>query len=189
MTQLLPQHEDPILDDLVVRAKSERDSFGQLYDRIYPPLFRYCIRRTSQRSLAEDIASTVFLSVVNKITTFPGETFVEFRRWIYVIATNEINANHRKSARRQNLLIEAATSGRLQCMTNNETATSMGEIDAVQAAIMQLPERDQSVVTLRYFSELSYEDIGHILNISPGAARTAASRALNRISIEVGRKQ
>ena len=60
-------------------------------------------------------------------------------------------------------------------------------MDPVQAVIMQLPERDQTIITLRFFSELPYEDIGHILNISSGAARTAASRALDKIRNEIGR--
>jgi RNA polymerase sigma factor (sigma-70 family) len=59
-------------------------------------------------------------------------------------------------------------------------------MDSVQAALLRLPERERNIVTLRFFSELPYEDIGQILNISSGAARTAASRALDKIRSEVG---
>ena len=54
-------------------------------------------------------------------------------------------------------------------------------------AIMQLPERDQTVITLRFFAELPYEDIGKILGISTGAARTATSRALVKIKDKMER--
>ena len=67
--------------------------FGQLYDQIYPSVFRYCIRRTGYRSLAEDLISTVLLNVPKKLATFPGDTYLDFRRWVFVIATNELNAN------------------------------------------------------------------------------------------------
>jgi RNA polymerase sigma-70 factor (ECF subfamily) len=149
-------------------------------------VFRYCVRRTGDRNLAEDITSTVFLNVANKIAAFPGETYMDFRRWVFVITTNEMNANYRKSARRQALLIEAAESGRLHSNANDDAPTSTFEMDSVQAAIMRLTDRDQTIITLRFFSELSYEDISHILNISSGAARTAASRALVKIRNEVG---
>ena len=89
MNNLLDQSEDRMMDELVVRARAERDAFGQLYDQFYPPVFRYCIRRTGDRSLAEDITSTVFLNVANNIAEFRGETYLDFRRWIFVIATNE----------------------------------------------------------------------------------------------------
>ena len=175
------------MDELVVRARTERDAFGQLYDHIYPPVFRYCIRRTGDRSLAEDITSTVFLSVANKIATFPSDTFLDFRRWVFVIATNEMKADYRKSARRRDLLIAAVESGRLNTTTTNNPSIFSFDMDSVQAAIMRLEERDQAIITLRFFSELPYEDIGHILKISSGAARTAASRALEKIRTEVGR--
>lgn len=186
MTNILEKPKDGIMDELVVRARTEREAFGQLYDQMYPPVFRYCVRRTGNRSLAEDITSTVFLNVANKITTFPGEAYLDFRRWVFVIATNEINATNRKSARRHSLLIEAAESGRLRGKTSDDASRRMFEMDSLQAAIMQLPERDQTIITLRFFSELPYEDIGRILNISSGAARTAASRALDKIRNEIG---
>ncbi len=186
MTDTLEQPDDAIIDELVVDARTKREAFGRLYDLMYPPVFRYCIRRTGNRSLAEDITSTVFLKVVNKIRTFPGDTYLDFRRWVFVIATNEINASYRKQGRRQSLLFEAAESGRLRGKTTNDAASCLVEMDVVQAAISQLPERDQTIIALRFFSELPYEDIGHILNISSGAARTAASRALDKIKNEIG---
>jgi RNA polymerase sigma factor (sigma-70 family) len=57
----------------------------------------------------------------------------------------------------------------------------------MQAAIMRLNERDQTTITLRFFAELPYEEIGRILEISAGAARTATSRALARIKEEMER--
>ena len=187
MTNVLNQSENRAVDELVVRARCDRDAFGQLYDLIYPPVFRYCVRRTGNRSLAEDITSTVFLRVADKIAAFPGETFQDFRRWIFTIATNEMNATFRKSARRRALMIDGVRAGRLASKTSDDSSSSTAESDSVQAAIMRLPERDQIIVTLRFFSELPYDDIGWILNISPGAARTAATRALDKLRKMMGR--
>ncbi len=78
-------------------------------------------------------------------------------------------------------------SGRLHNQLSDEASSSTFNMDSVQAAIMRLEQRDQAIITLRFFSELPYEDVGHILNISSGAARTAASRALDKIRTEVGR--
>ncbi len=189
MTNLLEQPEHDVTDKLVVQARTDREAFGLLYDQMYAPLFRYCIRRTGNRSLAEDLTSTVFLNIANNIAGFPGTTYLDFRRWAFVIATNEIKANYRKSSRREELLAAAATDGRLGVSETEDTSQQQADdIDEVQAAIMRLPERDQTIITLRFFSELAYEDIGHILKLSPGAVRTAASRALEKVRDEVRRE-
>ena len=136
------------------------------------------------RSAAEDITSTVILRVANKIHGFQGETYEEFRRWVFTIATNEINADYRKTNRRRTLSAEAARSGRLAGQANQTTEEDPIGAD-LQVAILKLSERAQAIITMRFYSELSYHDIGEILNISSGAARTAASRALDTLRKEL----
>jgi len=184
MKKLPHSTESCIPEDLVVRARVDREAFGKLYDAIFPSVFRYCLRRAGNRSVAEDITSTVILRVANKIAGFPGETYEEFRRWVFTIATNEINADYRKTNRRKALSTEAALSGRLAGQANQTTDENQAG-DALQDAILKLSERAQAIITMRFYSELSYDDIGEILNISPGAARTAASRALDTIRREL----
>ena len=189
MTDLPPTTCDQHADVLVVRARVEREAFGKLYDMTYPPVFQYCLRRTGNRSVAEDIISTVFLNVAGNISHFAGVTFEEFRRWIFTIATNEINADSRKTMRRKTLLEEAENSGQLRahvCVEGSDTHDKNIETDSLQTAILKLSDRAQSIITMRYFSGLSYETIALILNISVGAARTASSRAIEELRRELG---
>ena len=185
MTRLSHPAKKSDIDNLVGQARLDREALGRLYDETFPAIFRYCFRRTGNRSLAEDLTSSVFLSVSDNMDAFTGTTFQDFRRWVFTIATNEIHANHRKTARRKTLLIDAANSGRFSNDNGNEQSATHNS-DALQAAIMKLEERAQAIVTMRYISELSYNDIGKILKISPGAARTAASRALESIRNHIG---
>lgn len=184
MTKLPPIVDSASADQLVVRSRTQREAFGELYDLTYPPVFRYCLRRTANRGFAEEVSSAVFLSVAEKIKGFGGSTYVDFRRWVFTIATNEINAHYRKSIRRKDLLEQAARSGRLQAEPNQQPDAEV-DSDILQAALMQLSERAQTIITLRFFSELPYEDIGKILNTSAGAVRTAASRAIEKIRSEL----
>ena len=186
MTHMQPTNCDPNADDLVNRARTEREAFGELYDIIYPPVFRYCLRRSGNRSLAEDVISMVFLNVAGSMANFAGATFEEFRRWVFMIATNEINADCRKTTRRTALLADARNSGQLRNDSSVENIHEHTEYDALQAAILKLGDRAQSLVTMRFFSGLSYEDIAVILNITPGTARTATSRAIEELRSELG---
>jgi RNA polymerase sigma factor (sigma-70 family) len=187
MSNVLDLDDRHTWDELVVQSRCERAALGRLYDQIYPAIFRYCVRRAGNRSLGEDITSTVFLNVANHIAGFSGRTYSEFRRWVFVIATNELNAMLRKTSRRQTLLVEAAESGQLAHRAIDDSSEAELEPSSMQAAIMRLNERDQTIITLRFFAELPYEEIGRILEISTGAARTATSRALVRIKEEMER--
>ena len=88
-------------DELVVRAKTDRAAFGLLYERYYPQVSKYCLRRLLVRAVAEDVLSDVFIQVASHLPTFGGKTDTDFRRWLFRIATNAINAHLRQSHRRR----------------------------------------------------------------------------------------
>lgn len=52
---------------------------------------------------------------------------------------------------------------------------------AVWAEVDRLPERQRHVVYLRFRADLAFEQIGEVLGITPGAARTLSSRAMERL--------
>src|SRR5437588_11050164 len=98
MSEELTECDQPAADgDLVVRAKSDRGAFSRLYDRYYPRVARYCLRRLFDRTLADDVVSEVFLQVASHIRTFTGRTETDFRRWLFRIATNAVNAHLRQT--------------------------------------------------------------------------------------------
>jgi RNA polymerase sigma-70 factor (ECF subfamily) len=168
---------EPAADDLVVRAKSEREAFGALYDRFFPVVHRYCRRRLLNEATADDVASDVFLQVAPAIHRFPGTTEEDFRRWVYRIATNAINAYQRQAARRGTLFDRAR---RLGWWSESETASAScdDEFENVLAGIAMLGEREQAAITLRFMEGLSYEEVGKILDVRPATVRVVVSRAL-----------
>lgn len=186
MTTNSLKSEDAFLNALCVEAKSQRQAFGELYDRMYPPVFRYCIRRAGDRSIAEDVTSIVFLAVARTISSFQGTTWQELRMWVFRITTNELNATFRKSARHSRLLQEAAAEGRLNNRTEDSPSTTDYRMVKLREVIEQLPDRDQSIISLRFFSEMPYQEISKALNMTPAATRTAAGRAIRRIRDAIG---
>lgn len=164
-------------DDLVVRARTDRASLGLLYDRYYPRVVHYCLRRLFDRSLAEDVTSEVFLHVAAHVHDFAGSTESDFRGWLFRIATNAVNAHLRQTRRRSELWQAAAVRGNL---TKQTVAHDFDRLDwpVVYQAICELDEREQAIVMLRFFGECSYEEIAAVVESTPGAVRTALSRAL-----------
>ena len=181
MTDNSPQDTDS-MDVLVQAAKTDRNAFGKLFDRFYSLVFAYCSRRLVLRAVAEDVTSSVFLKVAASIRDFSGNRAEDFRRWLFRIATNEINAHLRQSIRRRELLEAAVELGQVSAAVS----TSMLETDAVEweeiyAAIGQLSEREQSIVSLKFFGNLKHEQIAGVLEMQTGAVRTTLSRALSKL--------
>ncbi len=174
--------------DLVVRARTDRIAFGELCSLYYPRIYRYCLRRLFQREAAEDVTAEVFLSVARTMVAFGGTANDDFLRWIQSIATNQTNAYLRKNQRRAALLIEAARRGAIKVVGPESSAISLEELDwpRVYQSLQRLNPRDQSLIVLRFFEGMSHRDVANILNMQPGAVRTAESRALQKMRADLG---
>ena len=179
-SEIVPRDDD----DLVRRAKTDRAAFGGLFDRYYPRVARYSFRRLADRTIAEDVTSEVFLQVASHIGVFAGRTETDFRRWLFRIATNAIAAHRRQSWRRAELWQAAAHRGqfdRTAAAHPRDAEHDRLDWPAVCAAIAQLDEREQTIVTLRFFADCSHEEIADVIGSTVGATRTALARALARL--------
>jgi RNA polymerase sigma-70 factor (ECF subfamily) len=179
----------PPMDDLVIRAPTDREAFGRLYDLYYPDVLRYCLRRLFVRAVAEDVTSEVFLRVATHVRDFPGTTEEDFRRWLYRVATNEVNAYVRRTRRRRELLESAARTGAVRVVDTTDSADR--RLDAfdwptLYQAILGLKPREQTILTLRFFEQMSHEEIAGVLNLRAATVRVALSRALERLRRRLG---
>ncbi len=140
----------------IVRARTDREAFGRLYDLYCPRIFRHCLRRLFVRGVAEDVTADVFVRVARQIPHFAGATHDDFVRWIHAIATNEINGYLRQSRRRSRLLEEAARQRAIHVGNPATNSTSLATLDwpRVYEAILRLKARHQSIVTLRFFEDM-----------------------------------
>jgi RNA polymerase sigma-70 factor (ECF subfamily) len=175
MAKLVERIED---DDLVLEARTQANALGRLYELYYERIFRFCVHRLFDKEIAEDVTSTVFLEVARSIRTFKGRTVQDFQNWLYAIAANQANAYIRKTSRRKELLKEAAA-----FMMASESADESSEPDwpRLYAAILKLKPQHQTIVTLRFFENLKYEQIAQILNLKEVTVRVTLHRILNEL--------
>lgn len=165
-------------DDLVIRARTQADALGRLYEIYYEPIFRFCVHRLFVKEIAEDVTSTVFLEVAHGIRSFQGTTKQDFRNRLYAIAANQANAYIRKTSRRRKLLAEAACSVRTCRSSGQEPELDWARL---YAAILKLKPKHQTIVTLRFFENLQYEQIAQILNVKEATLRVTLHRILGKL--------
>jgi len=175
MAKFIERTED---DDLVLRARTQADALGRLYELYYERIFRFCVHRLFDKETAEDVTSAVFLEVARKIRSFKGRTGRDFANWLYAIAANQANAHIRKTSRRRRLLENAIAS---KAASNSAGQSNEPYWPKLYTAIRALKPKHQTIVTLRFFENLPYEQIAEILNVSQNTARVTVHRILEKL--------
>jgi len=179
--------EQTAYDDLVVLAKTQADALGRLYELYYDRIFRFCVHRLFNRTTAEDVTSSVFLTVARTMRDFKGRTEQDFRSWIYTIAANQANAHIRKTMRRKRLM--GNVTGRRWAEDENvddlaprdDPEWSRLDWPAVYAAIQELKPEHQTVLTLRFFENMDYDEIGRVVHARPATIRVMLHRTLRHL--------
>lgn len=175
--------EQTAYDDLVELAKTQAGAMGRLYELYYDRIFRFCVHRLFNRATAEDVTSTVFLTVAKMMRGFKGRTEQDFRAWIYTIAANQANAYIRKTSRRKRLMKNVVMARR----EDEQDAGEWSNLDwpTLHAAIGQLKPEHQTILTLRFFENMDYDEIGRVVEARPATIRVTLHRVLRRLQDEL----
>ncbi len=172
--------------ELVESAKQSQDGFARLYDMYFDVMFHYILKRTGDLELTKDLTSETFMKVLNFLPRYKV-TEVPFACWLYRIATNEINQHFRK----KRLLFFDFLEPHEEPTTfetpedevkqwEQEKANKM-EFTLMLEYIKKLAPLDQSIITLRYFEDRKFSEIGDILNVREGTVKVRMNRALNKL--------
>ena len=166
-------------DDIVMRARTEAEALSELYELYYERIFRFCVHRLFSKETAEDVTSMIFLEVARKIRNFEGRGEQDFRNWLYAIAVNQANAYIRKTSRRKQLLMESA--GSMRAAAESTGNVSEPDWPRLYAAILKLKPEHQTIITLRFFENMEYEQIAKILDTREATLRVTLHRILGKL--------
>lgn len=128
---------------------------------------------------AHDLTQEVFIKVHKAIDGFREDS--QLFTWIYRIATNECLTFLNKKRKRFFLPIEDI-SGQLAGKLDATPELSGDEIQMkLQKALLTLPDKQRAVFNMKYFDELSYEDMAQITKTSVGALKASFHHATKKI--------
>jgi RNA polymerase sigma-70 factor (ECF subfamily) len=155
-------------------------AFADLYDTYSAAVFRYVLRLSANRALAEDLTSETFL----RVWTAPDRLRIEtVRAYLYAIARNLCLQDARTRKRQSPLEPEHLDRGATPDYERQDEARRV--LDAVAA----LPELERSALLLRVEEGLPYNEIAQILNLSPANVRIKVHRARLRLATICGLKE
>lgn len=187
--------------DLLARCRrGEADAWDELFDAHYAAAGRFIFQLSSDLTLedAEEICQEAFLSVIKNLNSFNGES--QFQTWLFRIAANKARDFREKriAAKRGggqttiSLQAENPQTGLTpdppsRAPGPDEFLMNAEQSALVRAALDQLGEPCREIVELRYFGDLSYEELGATLQLNVKTVSSRLSKCLDRLE-EIARK-
>jgi len=176
--------------------RGDREAFRELFEAHKDRVWTIALRFTGDESAARDVTQQVFLKLFTSIAGFRHES--NFKTWLYRMAANECMDEFRKRRRLVPLDFFRPASGAerdedcggvemkdwRQEPLQEERLAQLEVSEAVLAALTQLKPKLRMAIVLKYFEDMSYEQMAEALGCSMG---TVASR-LNRGHKELARR-
>ncbi len=138
-----------------VREKSER-GFRLLMQKYKQPIYWHIRRLVVSHDDAQDATQEAFIRIFRSFDKFRDDN--SFRGWIFRIATNEA-LRLIDSRKQEQVSLDEDGNGASRIMADNYVDYSNVEAVKLQKAILSLPAKQQAAFNLRYYDELSYEEI------------------------------
>jgi len=154
--------------------RGDSKAFEPLVTRHQRVLFSVALRLVGNYEDARDATQNAFIRAYERLETFDPER--KFFSWIYRITVNEC-LNLRRGRRLHETLdgtIEAAPPRR-------DTVEAAELSERVRAAIIELTQEQREVVVLKYFAEMSYEEISHALDLPEKTVKSRLFTARQRL--------
>lgn len=171
-----PASDIPDDDEVIARVRENSDYFSVLYERYFQRVYGYCLKRTSNVQIAEDLCSDIFIKVLSKLDTYTGGNFAA---WLFRIAHNTVVDHYRKN--RKVVAID-----QLQLRSDTQMSNTVANQLAVEELLSELNEDERELITLRLQAGLSAPEIAEIVGKSANSVRVQIYRLLKRLRDRYG---
>jgi RNA polymerase sigma-70 factor (ECF subfamily) len=168
--------------DLVERARSDGEAFGELYERYAPLIYRFVHNRMRDPELAEDLTSDVFYKALRAIDRYQ-QTGRPFRAWLYQIAVHTM-ADHLRR-RRTVLDLEAAGDQQDRRPPVEEQVVQRTEIDRIWAAVAMLNDAQRTAISLKLGQDLRTADVAALMGRSEAAVKLLVHRGVASVRVRL----
>ncbi|MEK9165851.1 MAG: sigma-70 family RNA polymerase sigma factor [Patescibacteria group bacterium] len=165
---------------LVNAARQDIGEFAKIYEYYKNRIFRYIRFRVSTLEEAEDLTSQTFLQAIEYLHKYQDQGS-RFGAWLYKIAGNLVCDWYR---RKKPILLEVEE---LDKQSNNIAYDNLNKIDAeIQQkqlifCINQLKIKEQQVIILKIFEELTFQQIAKFLSQKESKTKMIYYRSLDKI--------
>ncbi len=185
---------DPEAQLLQRCRRGEAAAWDELFDAHYAATGRFIFQLASDFTVedAEEICQETFLAVIKSLDSFQGES--QLQTWIFRIASNKARDYREKRNAVKRGGGQATISLQAENPETGLTPDPPAELPSpadflmqaeasglVREALEQLGEPCREIVELRYFGDLSYEELSAALKLNPKTVSSRLSKCLDRL--------
>jgi RNA polymerase sigma-70 factor, ECF subfamily len=160
---------------VLVVSREQPDEIARLYEAHAGAIHAYALRR-SDREVADEVTARVFLVAARRRASIPAEALP----WLYGVARKVLSEERRGAARRVALRERLAGAAAEHTIAGEPHAADLDLAEALRS----LSELDREALLLRYWEELSPEQLA----VALGCSKTAAAVRLHRARARLRRK-
>ena len=174
--------------------RGDADAWDELFDRHYATAGRFVFQLASDFTPedVEEVCQEVFLSVIRNLDSFQGGS--QFQTWLFRIAANKARDFREKqhAAKRGgglaplSLQAEDPETGLTIDVPSHAPSPDMDLLNAervelVREALDHVGDPCREIIELRYFGDLSYEELSQELKLNPKTVSSRLSKCLDRL--------
>ena len=171
--------EDNELLDKIRNPETRSYGFNMLVRAYQQRVYWHIRKMVIDHDDANDVTQEVFIKIHKYINNFREDS--KLFTWIYRIATNECLTFLQRKKRRFFLPIGDLTEELTSKVDTTPHITGDEIQRKLQKVILKLPEKQRLVFNMKYFDDMTYEDIAEITNTSVGALKASYHHAVKKI--------
>jgi RNA polymerase sigma-70 factor, ECF subfamily len=168
----------PSTDHATDPATVPRLAFTTLVERHGGDLYRFAWSLTRSREDADDVYQETLLKAYRAWRKLPVDA--NHRAWLFRIASNTWISDRRKHGRLHQLSDDAPELPAREPDTARQVIAT-DTLERVTLAIEALPRKQRAALVLRKYHDMTYEEIGEVLDCSGEAARANVYEALRKL--------
>ncbi|MFQ5492777.1 MAG: RNA polymerase sigma factor [Candidatus Dojkabacteria bacterium] len=162
---------------ILLKAKQgDKACLAQIFDNYLDRVYRYIYIRIHNKETAEDLASTVFIKVIEHIHKLDVDK--NFEAWLFTITRNTLIDMLRKNRFvSSNEMIEIAEDS----TDHEDRSDNQMVIERIKEKFDNLKELEREIVELTYFAQLNDKEISLVVGKPPGNIRVVRFRAIKKL--------
>ena len=167
---------------LVEKAKFDSEAFGELYEYYFPRVYAFVAAKLNSKENAEDVVSNIFIKIVENISGYEDRG-LPFGAWVFRVARNCLYDYYISHNKGKTIDIEEAHGVSLPEEEHSpaKKAEYYELSEKVKDILEKLPEREASIVQLKFFSGLNNREIASALSLTESNVGIILFRILKRI--------
>lgn len=173
--------------DLLRRLRSpatKEQAFVQVINTWKQGLYWHIRQIIPDHSDADDVLQNTLIKAWNNLDNFQGQS--KIRTWLYKIGTNE--ALNWLASRKRFVSLEAETAETMGFTYTSGPALGMQDPETLLAeALEQLPPRQKMVFNMKYYDEMTYEEITEVIGGTTGSHKASFHHAVKKIEAHIQR--